>query len=120
MFGFWSPRIEGLSGIWSLGWDAWFRLPIMVAYMALSVSFVFWPLKKNVGELIAYTAALMVSVQFWHGYEGGTHMAWYLPLCLLVFFRPNLSERFASTEVGSHAHRKRYRVDKQEDIISAA
>ena len=120
MFGFWFPRVDGLSGIWSLGWDPWFRLPIMVAFVVLCVSFIFWPLRKSVGALIAYTAAIMVSVQFWHGYEGGSHMAWYLPLCLLVFFRPNLSERFATTEVPASSSRRRFRTDPSENIINAA
>jgi hypothetical protein len=120
MFGFWVPRVAGLTGIWSLGWDPWFRLPIMVAFFVLCVSFIFWPLRKSVGALIAYTAAIMVSVQFWHGYEGGSHMAWYLPLCLLVFFRPNLSERFATTEVSASSTRRRFRTDTGENMISAA
>jgi hypothetical protein len=117
MFGFWAPRLEGLSGIWSLGWDAWFRLPIMVAFFVLSISFIFWPTRKNVAALIAYTAAVMVSVQFWHGYEGGTHMAWYLPLCLVVFFRPNLSERYAETEI-RESTRRRIRIDDGESIAA--
>lgn len=117
MFGFWWPRLEGLTGIWALGWDPWFRLPIMAAYVALSVSFVFWPLRKNYGALIAYTGALMVSVQFWHGYEGGSHMAWYLPLCLLVFFRPNLSERYITTEIPL-SPRRRLRLDTPTDPLS--
>jgi hypothetical protein len=120
MFGFWLPRVEGLTGIWNLGWDPWFRLPLMVAYIVLSISFVFWPLRKNLGALIAYTAALMVSIQFWHGYDGGTHIAWYLPLCLMIFFRPNLSERFADTEVRDGGHRRRIRLDAEENVINAA
>lgn len=94
MFGFWLPKVEGLAGIWSCGWDAWFRLPILVGFVGLSVSFVFWPAQKNLGTLIAYSAAIMVAVQFWHGhvYGGGLLMAWYVPLAVMAFFRPNLSE----------------------------
>jgi hypothetical protein len=94
MFGFWLPKVEGLAGIWSCGWDAWFRLPILVGFFGLSISFVFWPAQKNLGTLIAYSAAIMVAVQFWHGhiYGGGLLMAWYVPLALMAFFRPNLSE----------------------------
>ncbi|MBX3418005.1 MAG: hypothetical protein KF851_10415 [Pirellulaceae bacterium] len=120
MFGFWLPRVDGLSGIWALGWDPWFRLPIMVAFVVLCVSFVFWPTRKSVVALLAYSAAIMVSVQFWHGYDGGTHIAWYLPLCLLVFFRPNLSERYATTEVPSSRYRRRFRMDNREDVINTA
>ena len=37
----------------------------------------------------------MVAVQFWHGDGGGLYMAWYLPLVLLVIFRPNLDHKIA-------------------------
>jgi hypothetical protein len=37
----------------------------------------------------------MLAAQFWHGYGGGTFMAWYLPLLLLTVFRPNLEDRVA-------------------------
>ncbi len=93
MFGVFVPRMQGLErSIWNLGWDPWFRLPILVGFIVLSFSFVFWPARKNLGTLIAYSAALMVAVQFWLGYEGGLFIAWYMPLALLTFFRPNLDQ----------------------------
>lgn len=99
MFGFWLPKFDGLVGIWQCGWDAWFRLPILVGFLGLSISFVFWPAQKNLGTLIAYSAAIMVAVQFWHGhiYGGGLLMAWYVPLALMAFFRPNLDELTAQS-----------------------
>ena len=54
---------------------------------------------KDIGTLVAYTAALMAAVQFWHGFGGGLYVAWYLPLALLVMFRPNVAGRVATTEV---------------------
>lgn len=99
IFGFWWPRLDGLGGVWGLGWDPWFRLPIVVAFIALCVSFAFWPIRKNVGTLIAYSAAVMVAVQFWHGFGGGLYVAWYLPLALAAIFRPNMSERDATTDL---------------------
>ena len=41
------------------------------------------------------TKAVMVAVQFWHGYGGGLYIAWFLPLLLLTIFRPNLQDRIA-------------------------
>lgn len=98
MFGFWLPKVDGLTGIWRWGWDAWFRLPILVGFIGLAISFVFWPARKNLGTLIAYSGAIMVAVQFWHGhiYGGGLLMAWYVPLALMAFFRPNLDESTAA------------------------
>ncbi len=99
MFGFWRPKMTGLEGIWALGWSRWWRVPILVAFVVYCISFVAWPSEKNLGTLVAYTASIMVGVQFWHGFGGGVYMAWYLPLLLLIVFRPNLAGRVASSEL---------------------
>lgn len=99
MFGFHLPRTENLQGIWQY-WSNVYRLPILAAYVALSVSFAIWPTQKNLATLISGTAALMVGAQFWHAYGGGVFIAWYLPLLLLTVFRPNLEDRVALAMVG--------------------
>lgn len=99
MFGFWQPLMEGLEGIWALGWDRVWRLPLLVAFVALCISFTVWPAKKDIGVLIAYSGAIMIGVQFWHGFGGGLFAAWYLPMMLLVFFRTNLTGRTAINEL---------------------
>jgi hypothetical protein len=55
--------------------------------------------RKHLGTLISYTAALMVGAQFWHAHNGGMFVAWYLPLYLMATFRPNLADRIATTVV---------------------
>jgi hypothetical protein len=40
--------------------------------------------------LIALSAALLVSSQFWYLSEGGTLVMLYLPMVLLMMFRPTL------------------------------
>jgi hypothetical protein len=40
--------------------------------------------------LIALSAALLVASQFWYLDKGGTLVLLYLPLLLLMMFRPNL------------------------------
>ncbi|MBL8852745.1 MAG: hypothetical protein JNK57_02120 [Planctomycetaceae bacterium] len=95
MFGVWLPRVSALKGIWEFGWDPWFRLPLLVAFVSLGTSMVAWPIRKTFGTLMAYSAALLVAVQFWHGYGGGLFMAWYLPLTIATFFRPGVHERIA-------------------------
>ena len=98
----WIPKIEGLHGIWALGWDPWFRLPLIVACAVLAAGLAIWPAHKNLGTLLSCSAAVMVAVQFWHGFGdgGGMYMAWYLPLLLMTVFRPNLEDRVALTVLG--------------------
>ncbi len=101
MFGLFSPNKESheLSGMWGLGWNPIWRLPVIVGFVILSVFFAIWPAQKNLGTLISGSAAVMVAAQFWHGYGGGLYIAWFLPLLLLTIFRPNLQDRVATKVV---------------------
>lgn len=99
MFGFRLPLTEHLQGIWQY-WSYIYRLPIIALYFALSIGFAIWPAQKNMATLISGTAALMVAAQFWHANGGGVYIAWYLPLLLLIVFRPNLEDRIAMAVVG--------------------
>ena len=117
MFGFWSPRMDGLQGIWALGWSNWWRLPLLVAFVLFCVSFAAWPSQKNIGTLVGYSAAVMLAVQYWHGFSGGVYMAWYLPMVLLIFFRPNLDGRTAQMEVGGIRRRQK---ETAEDLLPSS
>ena len=100
MFGLWIPYTEGLAGIWGLGWAPAYRLPVLAGFIALCGSLALWPSQKNLGTLLSCSAAVMVATQFWHGFGGGTYIAWYLPLVLLTIFRPNLEDRVALSVLG--------------------
>ena len=91
--GFW-PNSEPppVGSFWS-GIDSSYRLPVWIAYLALVVATTFWPAEKNLGELIATSAALLVASQFWYLASGGALALLYLPLITLMMFRPNLSLR---------------------------
>jgi hypothetical protein len=101
MLGLWLPIQQGLEGIWGLGWNPVYRIPVLAAFVALSGTLAIWPAQKNLGTLLSCSAAVMVATQFWHGWGGGLYMAWYLPLCLLTVFRPNLEDRVALAVLGT-------------------
>jgi hypothetical protein len=84
--GFWH-RADGTSVHWA------YRLPVFIAYLAFLVTTTFWPTPKNLAQTIALTAALVIGVQFWYADQGGVYVLWYLPLLLLLMFRPNLADR---------------------------
>ncbi len=99
-FGVW--RIAGnedIVGFWS-GKLAPYRLPVFAAFVALCGSMALWPAQKNLGSLLACSAAIMLGTQFWKSMEGGTYIAWYLPLLILTIFRPNLEDRVALSAIG--------------------
>lgn len=90
MFGVKQVAMNGMEGIWGLGWYPIMRIPIIVLFVLLSLSFVFWPAQKNLATLLSCSAAIMAATQFWHGFGGGLYLAWFIPLALLTIFRPNL------------------------------
>lgn len=81
------------AGSFWTGVDPVYRLPILIAYLAFVVAATIWPLRKNLAQLLALSAALLVANQFWYLDEGGTLVLLYLPLLLLMIFRPNLSAK---------------------------
>jgi hypothetical protein len=70
-----------------------YRLPVFIGYMAFVVLTAFWPSPRNLGQVIAQTAAVVIGVQFWYADQGGVYVLWYLPFLLLMMFRPNLMDR---------------------------
>lgn len=120
MFGLWEPRMEGLEGIWGPGGiPPDYRLPVLVGFVLLSLSFVFWPSRKNLGSLMSNTAAVLLAAQFWHGNGGGLFMAWFLPFTLLTIFRPNLDNRVATMVVRERS-KKRQNVARPASPENAA
>jgi len=81
------PRAESL---WT-GVHGAYRLPIFVLFVGFLAVITVWPWPKNLSHLVAQSAAVLIGVQFWHADRGGVYVLWYLPLVLLMVFRPNLS-----------------------------
>ena len=99
MFGIHWPQMENLSGAWAF-WYPVFRYPILAAFLGMSLlTFPLWPSPKTLASLLSCSAAVMLGVQFWHAHTGGLALAWYLPLFLLMVFRPNLEDRVATNMV---------------------
>jgi hypothetical protein len=88
----WQPwRAPHTEGIWQ-GTHWAYRLPVFIGYMAFVVLTAFWPTPRNFGQVIAQSAAVVIGVQFWYADQGGVYVLWYLPLVLLMVFRPNLTD----------------------------
>jgi hypothetical protein len=68
-----------------------YRVPVFIASMALVAMTAMWPSPKNLAHVIALSAATLISIQLWYADRGGVYVLWYLPLVLLLVFRPNLA-----------------------------
>jgi hypothetical protein len=95
----WQPWIQPNSetiGFWTgVRWAWAYRMPVFVAYVAFIATTLFWPWPKNLAHLVALSAAALIGIQFWFADQGGVYLLWYLPLLLLLVFRPNLADREA-------------------------
>lgn len=77
------------TGFWTSLHPA-YRIPVMVAFLLMVISLTVWPLKKSLEVLLAYSTAIIASTQFWYPQLGGVYVLWYLPLLIVVVFRPRL------------------------------
>ena len=56
------------------------------------------PRPRNLENLLANSTCLVVAAQLWYPDDIGAYVLWYLPLFLLVIFRPRL-DRFTPPEI---------------------
>jgi hypothetical protein len=89
----WQPwKAPTTEGFW-MGIHWAYRIPVFIAYLAFLVATALWPAPKNLAHVLALSAAVLIGMQFWYADQGGVYVLWYLPLILLLVFRPNLSDR---------------------------
>jgi hypothetical protein len=89
----WQPwKVPTAEGIWKgVHWA--YRIPVFIAYLAFVLTTALWPSPKNLAHVLALSAAVLIGIQFWYADQGGVYVLWYLPLFVLLVFRPNLSDR---------------------------
>ena len=89
----WQPlRAPTTEGFWTARLWA-YRIPVYVVFLVFVLAFSAWPSPKNLAHVIALSAAVFVGTQWWCGDQGGVYVLWYMPLMLLLVFRPNLQDR---------------------------
>jgi len=85
-------KVPTTDGFWKgIHWA--YRIPVFIAFLAFVITTIFWPAPKNLAHLLALSAATLIGIQFWYADQGGVYVLWYLPILLLIIFRPNLSDR---------------------------
>ncbi len=67
-----------------------YRLPVFVLFAGFVLTSVVWPPARDLGQLVAASAAVLIGVQFWFADRGGLYVLWYAPLLVLLVLRPNL------------------------------
>ncbi len=88
----WKIPPASTEGFWTgLHWA--YRIPVFLVFLSFVGVTMFWPTPKNLAHVIALSAAMFISLQWWCADQGGTYVLWYLPLMLLLVFRPNMQDR---------------------------
>jgi hypothetical protein len=96
----WQPwKVPTAESAWT-GAHWAYRLPVFVAFAGFVLVNVVWPPARNLGQLIATSAAVLIGVQFWFADRGGLYVLWYAPLLVLVVLRPNLIDAVPSRPDG--------------------
>jgi hypothetical protein len=78
------------KGFWQAGYMSYYRLPVIALYCIQLAVLTWLPRQKTVEHLLAHSTAIILSTQFWYTQQGGTYLLWYLPMLLMVVFRPRL------------------------------
>ena len=87
----WQPwHAPAAESIWT-GAHWAYRIPVLTLFLAFVLGTAVWPPARNLGELLAASAAVLIGVQFWYADRGGLYVLWYAPLLVLLVLRPNLS-----------------------------
>jgi hypothetical protein len=77
-------------GFWGL-YNPAYRIPVFATFLMMLIALTIWPQRKNLEHLLAHSTAVVVATQFWYPHQGGIYVLWYLPLMLVVTFRPRLN-----------------------------
>lgn len=101
----WQPwRVPTAESVWTGG--RWvYRLPLFVAYVGFVATTVVWPKVRNLGQLIAVSAAVLIGIQFWFADRGGVYVLWYAPLLILMVLRPTTTDLVPPPVNGVHLFR---------------
>lgn len=79
------------TGVWT-GISPYYRMPVFALFVVMIGMLSWWPKVRTVDALLARSAAVIVGTQFWSPQDGGVYLLWYVPLLLVVIFRPMLTQ----------------------------
>ncbi len=89
----WQPwRVPTAESVW-VGVHWAYRLPVFILYVGFVLTSYLWPPVRNLGHLLAISAAVLIGIQFWYADRGGLYVLWYAPLVVLIVLRPNLADQ---------------------------
>lgn len=83
-----------------------YRIPLMVGFLVLTTVLTIWPWKKSLSQLMVSTTVIVVATQFWYPQQGSVYVLWYIPLLLLLIFKPQSIGRRNSNAMMADAQKR--------------
>ena len=84
-----------------------YRLPVITLSVLMTIIMTVWPRPKTLELLIAQQTATIIAVEFWQPDRACSYVLWYLPLLLVLMFRPRLPGVFDASEATATRIRSR-------------
>jgi hypothetical protein len=106
--GFWRPELSA------------YRIPVFVAFCVIVVMLTYWPRHKTLEQLVAHSTAIIVGTQFWYPLQDGVYTLWYLPLLLVVVFRPSLTHLLPPDRSSREARQQANDVAASRELTASA
>ncbi|MFQ5732829.1 MAG: hypothetical protein ACE5KM_12855, partial [Planctomycetaceae bacterium] len=80
--------------------DEFFRAPVIGTFVVMVIALTVWPRVKRFEHLLAAAAAVIVGVQFWYPQQFSEYLTGYIPLVVLITFRPRLHQPAGTPQPG--------------------
>lgn len=74
------------------------RIIMAAIFFIMLIAMTALPRQRNLEALLANSTSLIVAAQMWYPDDIGRYVLWYLPLLLLIIFRPRLDRHLLSPE----------------------
>ncbi|MCR9231993.1 MAG: hypothetical protein NXI29_13365 [bacterium] len=110
---------QNMPGFWST-YDSAYRIPVFVIFVLLITCLTIWPRRKNLGHLMSHTTAIIIATLLWYPQQGSVYLLWYLPMLLMVVFRPRLLHTTQNYEVDRNQQSGEKPSSRFQDSVSIA
>ena len=88
VFKFWGDKA---AGSWNNLYHPAYLIPVGIAFLVMLIVLTIWPRRKNLEHLMSHSTAIVVATQLWYPQQESAYLLWYLPMMLMVVFRPRLT-----------------------------
>lgn len=113
-------KFEGgqkIPGFWG-DYESAYRIPVFVGFVLLITCLTIWPHRKNLGHLMSHTTAIIIATLLWYPQQGSVYLLWYLPMLLMVVFRPRLLHTTQNKDVDRHQQSSEKPSSRFQDSVS--